>query len=440
MNELNEHLAHIANHGEGQYADTTLAQGAPMAIQRIRRTRVATRIGAAAAGVAVIAAGAIGLANVTGWNASTSPAATPTPPMSGEFVATDLVDCDGVLPSTPWDIGALPTEALCEVTASGEQLRADAAVSLGEFSSAWFAETGEYLCISDAYVPADSERGTVPISLSRGVGVTMCSAPADVDERSLRLEIGERFGWSPAAVSSSELSWDFIPPENLVTVVAGERLDDAIETIAAASRFREYDVRGAVERLATELPGDENFPLEGWILAGTYNLSLLIDDNPDALVSQLIGYNQELQANAEMTDEEWHRVLTIASIIEREGQRPEYFARISGVIDNRLDLGMALELDSTVHFYAVQDGAVFTTAEDRNSDNPYNTYRFLGLPPGPISSPSIEAIEAALSPADTSDLFFVTVDLVSGETLFAETYEEHLENVRLLQDWLRENN
>ncbi len=132
-------------------------------------------------------------------------------------------------------------------------------------------------------------------------------------------------------------------------------------------------------------------------------------------------------------------VLTIASIIEREVNQEEYRDMVAAVIMNRLALGMPLQMDSTVH-YALQDFAkVTTTAEDRAVDSPYNTYRYTGLPPGAISNPGEAALDAASHPADTDALFFVTVNLDTGETRFAATADEHSANVAAFQQWCQAN-
>ncbi len=132
-------------------------------------------------------------------------------------------------------------------------------------------------------------------------------------------------------------------------------------------------------------------------------------------------------------------LVTIASIIEREVNKEEYRPMVSAVIMNRLDEGMPLQMDSTVH-YALQDFAkVTTTAEDRKVDSPYNTYLNKGLPPGAISNPGRAALDAASHPADIDALFFVTVDLDTGETRFAATLDEHNANVAVFQQWCQAN-
>ena len=91
-------------------------------------------------------------------------------------------------------------------------------------------------------------------------------------------------------------------------------------------------------------------------------------------------------------------------------------------------------LCSTVNYFTGRPG-VATLAETQ-TPNPYNTYLNLGLPPGPIASPGEASIDAAISPAQNDYLFFVTVDLITGETRYATTYTEHLQNVEILGQWM----
>ena len=119
-----------------------------------------------------------------------------------------------------------------------------------------------------------------------------------------------------------------------------------------------------------------------------------------------------------------HDVVTLASLIEKESARPEERATIAGVFANRLDRGMLLQCDPTIIYGLAQafDGNL-TRNHLRDSDNPYNSYRHSGLPPGPICSPGLEAIRAALNPEEHDLLFFVAKG--NGSHHFSRTLEEH---------------
>lgn len=115
------------------------------------------------------------------------------------------------------------------------------------------------------------------------------------------------------------------------------------------------------------------------------------------------------------------QLLTIASIVQAEG-RPQDFAKVSQVIRNRLKIGMPLQMDATVHFALKARGDIFLSTKSTKTNSAYNTYRFKGLPPGPIGSPGSQAIEAALNPAQGMWLYFITV--APGDTRFTESFDQ----------------
>ena len=108
------------------------------------------------------------------------------------------------------------------------------------------------------------------------------------------------------------------------------------------------------------------------------------------------------------------------------------------MFDNRVAKGMKFQLDSTVS-YATQRFGITTTKKERETRSPYNTYYVKGWPAGPIGSPGAEAIDAAMSPAKGSWLFFVTVNPETGETKFATTEAERVRITAEFQKWLREH-
>ena len=133
-----------------------------------------------------------------------------------------------------------------------------------------------------------------------------------------------------------------------------------------------------------------------------------------------------------------HETLTLASVIQREGQTSSDFKKMSRTFLNRIDIGMPLQSDATVS-YAFDGNTFLTTDEERADPNPWNTYKYPGLPIGPIASPGSSAIDAALNPDAGPWLYFCTVNLKTGETEFNETYAGHNRSVAKLRAWLREN-
>lgn len=115
------------------------------------------------------------------------------------------------------------------------------------------------------------------------------------------------------------------------------------------------------------------------------------------------------------------QLLTMASIVQAEGDEKD-FPKVSQVIRNRLKIGMPLQMDSTVHFVKKVRGQIFLSSTSTLINSPYNTYRKYGLPPGPIGSPGVAAMNAALNPAVGDWLYFITV--APGDTRFTKSNDE----------------
>lgn len=128
----------------------------------------------------------------------------------------------------------------------------------------------------------------------------------------------------------------------------------------------------------------------------------------------------------------WTTGLKIASLIAREAGGPSDMPLISGIIWNRLNTGMPLQIDATMQYTLGKraDGSWWGSVDlaEKQSDSPYNSYRYKGLPPTPICSPNITAIEAALKPEETDCLFYLHDHL--GQIHCAKTYDEHKANIR----------
>lgn len=163
--------------------------------------------------------------------------------------------------------------------------------------------------------------------------------------------------------------------------------------------------------------------LEGYLYPDTYDLPPLI--GAKAVVARQLAAFQK-KALPLLTDPaKRQKILTIASMVELEAGADSDRPLIAGVIQNRLAKGMRVQIDATV-LYGMKDWRRLKFV-DYKHQSPYNTYLFAGLPPGPICSPSIKSIEAALHPAHHEFLYYVAKpDLLH---LFAKTYEEHLANI-----------
>jgi UPF0755 protein len=200
----------------------------------------------------------------------------------------------------------------------------------------------------------------------------------------------------------------------LARVLENERLGRAEDIVRAASD----------ERLLRTL--DISGPsVEGYLFPDTYQLvrGLAPEEILRRMVQRLRGkLNPEVIARARDRGLDVHQLLTLASIIEREAVDPEEQRLISAVFWNRLRRDMPLQADPTVQYAVAKERQTLTRA-DLATDHPYNTYTRRGLPPGPIASPGLGAIQAAVDPAPVDYLYFVARD--DRRHTFSTTVAEH---------------
>jgi UPF0755 protein len=176
--------------------------------------------------------------------------------------------------------------------------------------------------------------------------------------------------------------------------------------------------------------------LEGYLFPETYALPR--NDTSASLVEQMAKrflevYDEGLRREAAARGLRTRAVVTLASLIEKETSRPEERPIVSAVYQNRLRIGMPLQCDPTT-IYALQRAGQWNgnlTKANLQFDSPYNTYRYPGLPPGPIAAPGRASLEAAIRPAAVKYLYFVSRN--DGSHVFSETLDEHNRNVRQFQ-------
>jgi UPF0755 protein len=144
-------------------------------------------------------------------------------------------------------------------------------------------------------------------------------------------------------------------------------------------------------------------------------------------------YGEEMRTRAAAEGLTVRQLVTLASIVEKETGKPEERPMVAAVYRNRMKIGMPMQADPTI-VYALQKAHRYNgniRRDDLAMDSPYNTYKYPGLPPGPIASPGKASLEAALMPADVPYLYFVSRN--DGSQVFASTLAEHDRNVRKFQ-------
>lgn len=217
-----------------------------------------------------------------------------------------------------------------------------------------------------------------------------------------------------------------------VTIPEGLWRSEIYEKLSESTGVPVKDYEQAEKSGELELPPQAKGKVEGWLYPQTYDFEE--DASAADQLNEMIAMTTAELKKDKIPEKDWHRTLTLASIVEGEAGEADR-GKVARVVENRLKdktgptVGM-LQMDSTIHYMLKKRGTITTSDKERNTANPYNTYKNQGLPPGPINNPGGEAIKAAGSPDPGKWLFFVTVDPDTGETKFAETQEEHDRNVQ----------
>lgn len=223
---------------------------------------------------------------------------------------------------------------------------------------------------------------------------------------------------------------------NAVSVSEGGTIVSSLPSMAETLGLPLADFEAAVQDPSAY--GVDAPSLEGWLFPAVYEFDPGV--TAPQVIQRMVDRTRESLDAAGVPAADAERVLTIASIIQREG-RLDDFAKVSRVIQNRLDIDMKLQMDSTAQYGygSLHEGIVSSSKEALEDDNDWNTYVRTGLPITPIASPSDAAIKAAIAPADGPWLYFVTINLATGETQFSETMAEHEQGIEKWREWCRAN-
>ena len=223
-----------------------------------------------------------------------------------------------------------------------------------------------------------------------------------------------------------------------ITFIEGVTLSEAFKLLEQNGVASYNDLMSTAQnynfsdyKIYSDIPDDENrcFKLEGYLFPDTYEFFL--NESPESVIGRFLSntdvkITDEMRSRAEELGFTIDEIIIIASIIQAEGAFLDEASTIAGIIYNRLEEGMRLEMDST-YFYVTEDIAEFK-GEEKIEDYKaiYNTYDCFSLPQGPVCNPGIIAINAALYPEET-DYFYFCHDN-DGNTYYATNYSEHLEN------------
>ena len=228
----------------------------------------------------------------------------------------------------------------------------------------------------------------------------------------------------------------------------GLRFSQSVEVISDATGISQKKLVKAAEGGKIGLPAYADNNPEGFLFPATYQLEP--DESATSVLSRLVARWDKaatevgLDEGADKLGYTPYEVMIIASLVQAEGH-PDDFDKVARVIYNRLDEATwggtygFLQMDATLNYALDKSEINLTTEEMQNTDSPFNTYKYPGLPPTPINSPGQAAIEAALNPAEGDWLYYVTVNPDSGETKFTADYDEFLGFKDELSAWLADN-
>ncbi len=238
-----------------------------------------------------------------------------------------------------------------------------------------------------------------------------------------------------------------IDPSNLIqsalTIPEGWRVEQIVDRLAAETDFskRQYN-RLLRQPDKIGLPDYANGNPEGYLFPATYNIPP--NATPRSILTQMVE-RWRTAADAAGLEEAAERLgytpgelMTVASLVEAEANRDEDRFKVARVIYNRLETDATnglLQIDAAVNYAHDRDLGVGLTLEDLEIDSPYNTYKNPGLPPTPIEAPGDKAIEAAANPAKGPWVYYVTVNLRTGETKFTDDYDEFLRFKQEFKDY-----
>ena len=266
------------------------------------------------------------------------------------------------------------------------------------------------------------------------------------NERSTEAQ-GIQVGFYPLREQmSAESALDvLVDPANLVqssvTIPEGLRVEDTVELLA-----KKTDVPLRQFERVLESPGGIGLPryakgnAEGYLFPATYAFPPNAD--AESMLAKMVDRWRQAAEEADLVARAGElgytpgEVMIVASLIESEANRDEDRGKVARVIYNRLETDVTnglLQIDATVNYALGRDLGLRLDSEDLQVDSPYNTRRYPGLPPGPIESPGDAAIEAAANPTPGNWVYYVTVNLDTGETKFTDDYDEFLrfKNVEL---------
>jgi len=308
-----------------------------------------------------------------------------------------------------------------------------------------FSSAADYPGPGEGKVTFQVKSGDTVAAIGRNLKAAgvVASVEAFIDAANANPESnGIQAGYFPLQkeMASADVVEILVDPSNMVkatvTIPEGLRVPDTVAILAKRTKFSKADFDKVLDKPdQLGLPDYADGNPEGYLFPATYDFGP--DATPKSMLTAMVTRWRQAADDAKLEDSAAalgytpQELMTVASLVQAEG-RGDDMPKIARVIYNRVenpDNGITngkLQIDAAVNYALGRPGIAVLTQEEIDSvaDSPYNTYTQVGLPPAPIESPGDEAIEAAAHPAEGDWLFYVTVNLKTGETKFTEDYEE----------------
>lgn len=254
-----------------------------------------------------------------------------------------------------------------------------------------------------------------------------------------KIKAGEYDFPSASIVEVSDILVKGAPERGVkVTFIEGWTLKDIAQKLEEKGILSAEDFMDKVQKPKANGFTQDKYPvlyskpdtvdLEGYLFPDTYRFKKGTDVEKvvgTMLDNLLKKFTPQMAADMDRQGKTLHEILTMASILEKEVRSLEDKKIVAGILWKRIEIGMPLQVDATVN-YITGGKKPSVTIDETKIDNPFNTYMYKGLPPGPISNPGLESIIAAIYPEKSDYLFYLTSP--DGKVIYSKTFEEHVKN------------
>lgn len=254
-------------------------------------------------------------------------------------------------------------------------------------------------------------------------------------DKASKLKAGEHYLFTDMSIKEivETLMIASSQPDTQITIIEGWNNENIAEYLNSNLGIKENDFMAATSRNYLDysfLPNNNiKDYLQGYLFPDTYRI--LPDATPEDIINKMLDtfetkvYSPNL-SSIQKSSMNLHDILTLASIVEMEVKSDADRKLVADIFLRRLADNYPLQSDATVN-YVTKSGRAQSTINDTKMDSPYNTYKYSGLPPGPIGNPSLSSIKAVINPVINTYYFFLTTK-DDGRVIYSRTYEEHLQN------------